>query len=426
VRATTLLNRLLDLPGISVVAAAWHGRQLVVDVRLRRQLLQCPRCGYTTGAGYDSRVVPSWWRSMDYGPHEVIVRTLLRRLVCPEHGVRVQGVPFGRHRALFTRDFEDVTAFWATKTDKTTISRALRIDWDTVGRICERVVADGLDPDRLDGLVNIGVDEVSWKKHHHYITLVTDHSSKKVVWGKAGKDTATLDAFFDEIGPDQAAGIEAVSMDMGPAYAKSVRAAGHAPQATICYDPFHAVKIVTEALDTERRKAWNELRHSGNPEAAKKFKGARWVLLKKPTDLSDEQAATLRKLRRRGGDVWRAYSLKEAFREIFAGDLTVEQAGELIDRWISRASRSLLPAFVKAAKTIRKHREGILAALRLKINNARAEGLNSVVRLVFRRARGFHSPEAALALVMLTCGPITLRLPHEHPDIGLTRHRQVT
>lgn len=374
-------------------------------------------CSFTARAGYDTREVPSWWRAPDFGPHVVIVRALLRRLVCPEHGVRVQAVPFARHGARLTRDVEDVAAFLATKTDKTTIARFLRIDWDTVGRICERVVAEGLDAGRLEGLVNIGVDEISWKKHHKYLTLVTDHDAKKVIWGKAGKDAATLDAFFDEVGPEEAAGIEAVSMDMGPAYAKSVRAQGHAPQATICYDPFHAVKIVSEALDVERRKAWNELRAGGDAEAAKKFKGARWVLLKNPTDLDDGQAAVLRKLKRRGGDVWRAYTLKEAFRAIFAGDLTPEQAGELIDRWVSRASRSRLPSFVKAAKTIRRHREGILAALRLGINNARVEGLNSVVRLIIRRARGFHSPEAALALVMLTCGPITLQLPHERLDI---------
>jgi len=167
----------------------------------------------------------------------------------------------------------------------------------------------------------------------------------------------------------------------------------------ICYDPFHAVKLITDALDVERRKAWNELRAAGDADAAKKFKGARWALLKNPTDLDDGQAAVLRKLRRRGGDVWRAYTLEEAFRAIFSGDLTVQQTEQLIDRWLSRASRSRLPAFVKAAKTIRKHRDGILAALRLGINNARAEGLNSVVRLIFTRARGFHSPQAALALV---------------------------
>lgn len=418
-RATTLLNRLLDLPGVSVSDVAWHGQQLVVDVRLRAGKLACPEpgCGQVTGAAYDSRAVPSWWRHLDLGEHEVIVRCLLRRLKCAVHGVRVQAVPFARPLARFTRDFEDLTAFWATRTDKTTITRVLRIDWDTVGRICERVVADGLDADRLDHLVHIGVDEVSWKKRHHYLTLVTDHDTGKVVWGAAGRDTAALDAFFDDLGPGRAGRIEAVSMDMGPAYAKSVRADRHAPKATICYDPFHAVKLVTEALDVERRKAWNELRSTGDAEAAKKFKGARWCLLKNPANLDDDQAATLRRLRRRGGDVWRAYTLKEAFRAIFSGDLTPDEAAGLIDRWTSRASRSRLPAFVKAAKTIRKHRDGILAALRLGINNARAEGLNSVVRLIFRRARGFHSPEAALALVMLTCGPITLRLPHEQPKI---------
>jgi transposase len=414
VRAATLLNRLLDLPGIRVEGVSLPGEgRLVLDVALRRRALTCPLCGWRTRNRYDTRQSPSWWRHLDFGTAVVVVRAELRRLDCPHHGVVVEGVPFARHRSGFTRDFEDVTAFLTTKTDKTTIARFLRVDWDTVGRICERVVADSLDADRLDGLVNIGVDEISWRKHHHYLTLVTNHTSGKIVWGKTGKDTATMDAFFDELGADRSGRIEAVSMDMGPAFAKSVRTEGHAPQAVVCIDPFHAVKLVGEALDVERRKAWNELRQAGNPDAAKKFKGARWALLKNPTNLTDEQATTLRKLKRRGGDVWRAYTLKEAFREIFAGDLTTDQVAELIDRWISRASRSRLAAFVKAAKTIRKHRDGLLAAIRLNINNGRAEGLNNVVRLIIRRARGFHTAEAALALVMLTCGPITLHLPRE-------------
>jgi transposase len=414
VRATTLLNRLLDLPGVIVRGVSLpEPGLLVVDVALRRRRLVCPHCGYDTRWRYDRRPVASTWRHLDFGSAIVTVAGQLRRLDCPGCGVVTEAVPFARPRCGFTHDFEDVAAYLATKTDKTTIARFLRIDWDTVGRICERVVAGGLDADRLDGLVTIGVDEVSWKKHHNYLTLVTDHTSGKVVWGRSGKDTATLDAFFAELGGERAGRIEAVSMDMGAAFNKSVRTDGHAPQAVVCIDPFHAVKLVTEALDTERRKAWNELRHGGNPAAARKFKGARWALLKNPTNLSDDQAATLRKLKRRGGDVWRAYTLKEAFRAIFAGDLGADDVAELIDRWISRAARSRLPAFVKASKTIRKHRDGILAAIRLGINNGRAEGLNNVVRLIFRRARGFHSAEAALALVMLTCGPITLQLPHE-------------
>ncbi len=206
-------------------------------------------------------------------------------------------MPFARHGSGFTRDLEDVAAFLATRTDKTTIVRFLRLDWDTVGRICGRVVADELDADRLDGLVMVGVDEVSWTKHHHYLTQVTDHGRKKIVWGRAGKDTATLDEFFAELGEQRAGQLQAVSMDMGPAFANSVRT--HAPRAAIAIDPFHAVKLVTDALDMVRRAVWQQMRIT-DPVAAHKFKGARWALLKRPDHLSDEQAGTLRKLRHRG------------------------------------------------------------------------------------------------------------------------------
>ena len=100
--------------------------------------------------------------------------------------------PFARPRSRFTRAFESVVAWLATRTDQSAIATFCRIDWDTVGRICERVVADELDDARLDSLVRIGVDEVSWRKHHNYLTLVVDHETGKVVWGAEGKDSATL------------------------------------------------------------------------------------------------------------------------------------------------------------------------------------------------------------------------------------------
>ena len=412
-RVTAAFNRLLALPGITVADVSFSVGAVTVDVALRRRRLACPECGFTTSARYDVRPVASTWRHLDLGRWQVTVRARLRRLSCPQHGVRVEAVPFARPRSGFSRDFEDLVAFLATKTDKTTITRLSRVDWDSVGRICERVVADGLDPARLDGLVTIGVDEVSWRRHHNYLTLVADHAGKKIVWGAPGKDTATLDAFFDELGPERAGRLEAVSMDMGAAFNKSVRAPGHAPQAVICIDPFHAVQLVTDALDVVRRAAWNELRQLPDQTAAKRFKGARWALLKRPENLSEEQSATLRRLRRRGGQVWRAYGLKESFRAIFSGDLDAAEVGSLLDRWCSQASRSRLAPFVKAAKTIRKFAEGIRAAISLGVNNARAEGLNNHVRLITRRAYGFHSAKAALALVMLSCGPIELQLPHE-------------
>lgn len=410
-RATTIFNRLLKLDGVTVTAVEIGEDTVTVQVRLRRRKLRCPDCGYTTSARYDTRPVASSWRHLRLATHRLVVRAQLRRLSCPEHGVRVEGVPFARPGARFTRDFEQLVAWLATKMDKDALRRLVGIDWDTVGRICDRVVADELDPGRLDGLYDIGVDEISWKKHHNYLTLVVDHTSNKVVWGAPGRDAKTLDGFFDELGEARSGQIRAVSMDMGPAFRKSVLA--HAEQATVCIDPFHAVKNVTDALNVVRRDIWQQLRRLPEPDIAKKFKGARWALLKNPEDLTDRQAATLAQIRRHGGALWRAYRLKEAFRAIFAGDLTDTEAAELIDRWCSWAQRCRLEPFVKAARTMRKHRDGILAAIRLGLTNARLEGLNQRVRLIMRRAFGFHSAKAALALVMLSAGPINLRLPWE-------------
>ena len=172
-------------------------------------------------------------------------------------------------------------------------------------------------------------------------------------------------------------------------------------------------EIAARALDDVRRGYWNELRRSGDQQAARRFKDARWSLLKAPPNLSDEQSATLRRLKAAGGEVWRAYTLKEALRGIFTPGLTLEDVTVLIDRFISKAARSRLAPFVKLAQTIRRHRDGILHAVRLGINQGRTEALNNKVRLITRRAYGFHSAQAALALVMLTCGPISLAPPHE-------------
>jgi transposase len=412
VRVTTAFSRLLALPGIWVRHVRFEKDRVVVTVALRRRKLRCPECDFETAARYDTRPVESIWRHLDLGVWRLEVRAELRRVECPAHRVRREAVPFARAGSYFTRDFEDLVGFLATTADKETVCRLVRIDWDTVGRIIERVMADGLDPDRLEQLFEIGVDEVSWRRRHKYLTLVSNHRTNTVVWGKEGRDTATLDSFFDELGPDRSARITAVSMDMSAGYLKSVAKDRHAPKAIICYDPYHVVALATKALDTVRRSVWQDMRRL-DTAAAKRFKGARWALLKNPTDLSDDQAATLRKLRRRGGDLWRAYTLKEALRAVFAGDLDQGEVAYLLDRFCSRASRSGLKPFVTLSKTIRKHRAGILAAVRLGVNNARHESLNRRVRMIINRAYGFHSAKAALALVMLTLGPIKHVLPHE-------------
>jgi transposase len=440
--------------------------RVVVRVALRRQRLLCPVCGYGTMAREGVQDHESVWRHLDLGVWRLEIRATLRQLRCPEHGVHVEGVPFARHRARFTRDFDDLVAWLATKADKTTITRLVRIDWQTIGRIIARVGAELIDGDRLACLFEISIDEVAWRKGHRYLTLVADHARGCVVWGSEGKGQAAADAFFDELDPRpedrtstlsgraswepepaimvpfgpgatvavgegipgawlrdgeelepaifaRASRLTAVSMDMTGGYAKSVRV--RAPQAEIVIDNYHVCQLATKSLDEVRRERWNELRAAGNKDAAKKFKGDRWALLKNPDDLTDGQADALAEIRAIGGKVARAWAMKEMVRAIFAKGLTVETVSDLIDRLLARLARCRLEPFVRLGKTIRKHRDGILAARRLQLSNARAEALNNKAKLIVRRAYGFHSASAALALIHLTCGPFTLALPHEKP-----------
>jgi transposase len=399
VRVTAAFSRLLRLDGVWVRAVRFRADRVVVEVALRRRRLVCPECSFSTPHRHNIREVQSGWRHLDLGSWRLEIRATLRRLTCPVHGVRTEGVPFARAGSDCTRDFECLVAWLATRTDKSTICRLVRINWRTVGRIVGRVSADELDPDRLDELFEIGLDEVSWASQHRYLTLVTDHRRRRIVWGAEGHDSTTADRFFAELGKQRCERIEAISLDMGPGYGKSARE--HAPQAQVAIDPFHVAKAGSDALDEVRRGYWNQLRQLGDKDAARRFKGARWALLKNPTNLSDAQAATLGWLRAAGGEVWRGYTLKEALRAIFAPGLTPEDVELLIDRFISRAQRSRLEPFVKLAATIRKHRDGILAATRLGVTNARAEALNNKgtadrptrlrLSLRIRRARADHA-----------------------------------
>ncbi len=443
-RVSTAFSRLLCLPGVWVRSVSFEADRVVVTVALRGRLLRCPKCSYSTRHRESRQHHDSVWRHLDLGRWRLEVHARLRRVRCPEHGVRVEGVPFARDGARFTRDFENLIAWLATKTDKTATCRLTRIDWQTIGRVIERVAGEHLsEKDRLTGLFEISIDEVAWRKGHRYLTLVGDHRRRCVVWGCEGKGQAAADQFFADLDPDpdrapaqprppqaaenpaeppanadaedqvgeRAGKLRAVSMDMGDGYAKSVRE--HAPQAVICIDNFHVVQLATKALDEVRREHWNELRHTGDRDAAKRFKGSRWALLKNPGDLTDRQADTLAALHATGGKVPRAWAMKEMVRAIFAAGLTADAVDELINQLLARLSRSRLKPFIRLGRTIRKHRPGILAARRLNLSNARAEAMNNRVKLIVRRAYGFHSATAALALVHLTCGPTTLTLPHE-------------
>jgi transposase len=212
----------------------------------------------------------------------------------------VAAVPWARHGAGHTRDFDDQAAWLAVHVSKSAVGALLRVAWRTVGAIVARVGADiDAKVDRLDGLVRIGIDEISYKRGYRYLTVVVDHDSGRLVWAAPGRDTATLNGFFDALGTERAARITHVTADMAGWIATVV--SRRAPNARRCADPFHVVAWAGDALDVERRRAWNEAsgrrridmtkrtQNRGAFGDARKIRKARYALWKNPDNLTVNQ-----------------------------------------------------------------------------------------------------------------------------------------
>jgi len=277
-----------------------------------------------------------------------------------------------------------------------------------VGSIVTRVVADArAERDPFENLTRIGIDEISYKKGHRYLIVVVDHDSGALVWAKAGRDKKTLNAFFDALGEERCAKIRLISADGAEWIAGVV--AERCKNAVRCMDPFHVVQWCTDALDEVRRDVWNTARKGGMKALAGDMKGARYALWKNPEDLTEHQKAKLAWVAKANAPLFRAYLMKEQLRLVFR--LRGDEGIALLKAWLAWASRSKIAAFVELARTIRKHRAAIEAALTHGLTNARVESVNTKIRLLQRVAFGYRDPEALIAMAMLDLGGCSPDLP---------------
>ncbi len=402
-RVTTLLRRLLGVTQLHVeqVRIGTTG-MLRVSTRPSWRRSRCGMCG-RRAVRYD-RQPARLWRHLPWGRVTVWLRYAPWRVSCGRCGVRVEQVSWAAHGSAFTAPLEELAAYLAQVTDRTTASRLVGISWPAVGGIVERLVARRLDSTRLAGLRRIGVDEFSYRKRHHYLTVVVDHDRRRVVWAGPGRSAETLDKFFQLLGPAGCARIELVTADLAASYRKAVRA--RVPQARVVYDRFHVERLAADAVDAVRRAEQHRL----GATAAKAIKGTRYALLKHPARLKPSQAHRLAILRRENRALDRAYELKEYLATILE-QARPDEADELLNQWLDWAARSHLAPFVKLARTIRKHAAGILAYLDTRMTNGPVEGINNKLRVIARRAYGFHSHRPLISMLFLCCGGIQLAPP---------------
>jgi transposase len=402
--------------GVEVDEAA---EAIVVAARpTKRARGRCGRCGQRS-PGYDRGEGRRRWRALDAGTTRVFIEADAPRVNCPIHGPTVEQVPWARHNSGHTYQFDETVAWLAVQCSKSAVLELMRIAWRTVGAIITRVCAD-IDgrTDRLAGLRRIGIDEISYKRNHKYLTVVVDHDTGRLVWAAKGRDSATLQTFFDLLGEQRCTEITHVSAD-GARWIASV-VTKYCPTAKQCRDPFHVIAWATEALDEVRRTIWNEvrggrrqgqagIRRANWPRRSNELARVRWALWKNPERLSEHQHHQLEWIAGNHPDLWRAYRLKEALRYVFA--VKGEEGKQALDRWIAWACRCRLQPFIDLARRIRTHRTAIDAALDSGLSNARVESINTKIRLLTRIAFGFHNADALIALAMLALGSHSPTLP---------------
>lgn len=430
-----------------------QSNELHIYVRLKRgQNHRCPICDkkcpcYDKASNYKKagsnldEQYPAFWRAPDLGTIRTYIHAKLDRITCKEHGTLTEGVPWAYPNCHHTTAFDKIAAFFGIHLNKSLASRLLRVDYKSIGRSISRVRED-IEPNlsvRFENLVNIGVDETSYKKGHKYITVVVNHDTSEVVWVHEGHSEETFSKFFEQLTPEQRAGIKTVSGDGAKWIDACVKK--YCPNAQRNIDCFHVVQWVVDALDEVRKEEWREKNKlwqklekeykakmkkddekqkakdqklaqelAEAKQAASDIKNTRYAVGKNPDNLTKNQKIKLNVIAQTSPRLYRAYNLKEMLRTALHYE-SVDDAREALKVFISRATHSRIEAFKNVAHKIKRHMEGILNTIGSKISNARCEGFNSKIKLLVRKARGFKNLDNLIDLIYLSCGNLSLILP---------------
>ena len=345
-RVTTLVNKLIGLQGLWVRGFHFQAdkARVVVDVVPRRRKPLCGICGRKVRKNKDR--YNRYWRHLDLFGVRTYLRYSIRRVVCRRCGVVREKVPWADKGSRFTKSFEQEVAWLAQRTDVSAVANYFRVTWRSVRRIIQRVVAEQRDERReLDGLRVIGMDEISYRKRHKYLTVVIDHLSGRVVWAGKERKAKTLLRFFRKLGPQRAAELEAVSMDMWEPYITVV--GKKAPQARVIFDRFHIVKHLNEAVDKTRRELVRELKGT----ARRNLKNTKFPLLKAKHNRSAKDKQVLREQVRANRRLYRAMLLRDDFMDLYTYK-TETWAKKFLRGWLRRAMSSRIEPVKRAAKMI--------------------------------------------------------------------------
>ena len=401
--ANKLIRKLLKLKGLKIVSAVFKERakELLLYVKPYKNGCRCPDCGRRCKILRAMREIREW--------HDVCVCGWVvyllyapKEIECPTHGRVQEEIPWADAFARITYRLEYLVLVYGQLMTQKAAAKLLRMPSSTLSDILHRTITRIRDGHRIRDLTTIGIDEVSYRKGHKYVTVVYDLDRSCVVWVGRGKGRSTIDEFFNEmLSGYQKKRIRWACCDMSETFIGAITE--HCPNAKLVLDRFHIAKALSEAMDEVRKQEW---RNATGAER-KALKGIRWILFKHPSNRTAEDKRILGLLRRSNRRIHRASVLKDEF-DLFWGYKAEWAARRFLKSWGTTALKSRLEPIRKFVFTLRKHTENIITFIPSRLTNATAEGLNRIIRIVKNRASGFRAVRAFIDLIYLTIGDVDI------------------
>lgn len=369
-----------------------EGEHLVLEVDVHPRAngkAVCSGCGRRR-PGYD-RLGPRRFEFVPLWGILVFFVYMMRRVDCPKCGVVVEAVPWATGKSQLTTTYAWFLARWAKRLTWSEVARTFHTSWDSVYRAVKMAVQWGRAHVDLSGITAIGIDEMAWAKGHEYVTVVyqLDEGRRRLLWIGGKRRAKTLLGFFRWFGKERTANLRFICSDMWKPYLKVI--AKKAAKAVHVLDRFHIAMHLSKAIDQVRAEEARALAAGGYEPVLKR---TRWLLLKRPENLTSKQDVKLADLLRYNLRSVRAYLLKEDLQGLW-DYVSPHWAGQFMDRWCTRVMRSKLEPMKRVARMLRAHRPLILNWFRAKgaISAGAVEGLNGKAKVATRKAYGFKSQE---------------------------------
>ena len=368
--------------------------QLVIEIEVQARTNGrpiCSGCGKSR-PGYDRMPKPRRFQYVPLWGIAVCFLYTMRRVNCPQCGVKVEQVPWAEGKSQLTTSYTWFLARWAKRLSHQAVANVFKTSWEHVYRSVEHAVSWGLAHRDLEGIEAIGVDEIQWQRGHKYLTLVyqTDEGCRRLLWVGKDRTTKTFLRFFRMFGKERSSRLRFVCSDMWKPYLKVI--AKKASQAVHVLDRFHVMAKMNKSVNEVRVGEVKRLERDGYEPV---LKNSRWCLLKRRENYTEKQAVKMSELLRYNLQSVRSCLMRDDFQQFW--EYTYPAcAGKFLDEWCTRAMRSKIEPMKKIAKTLRRHRDLILNwfVARGAISAGIVEGLNNKAKLTMRKAYGFRTEKA--------------------------------